>query len=261
MSIGILLASQDCWRQGGRGDGPCLPAHPRRSAGYKRHRPLFLRAALVKHGLRKVLGNETSHRNSGSATAPCGADGTKSVECCCREMERRAALDSTSSATMPSILAEDVSSVVMLQSGSVRRMSWQIDNDMVIRQRLPIRRSSWPNMAISQWLPKGSALKTESTTVGGKDCARDLGQTLSTQSAPTWMHPNGGIVFVRHRVVARMFERIIQYLIVTFGANDQATDESLSINQLWNDHPESIAFLPPDFNVSMFADSSGQPIL
>ncbi len=48
-----------------------------------------------------------------------------------------------------------------------------------------------------------------------------------------------------------MFERIIQYLIVTFGANDQATDESLIINQLWNDHPESIAFLPPDFNVSM----------
>jgi hypothetical protein len=50
---------------------------------------------------------------------------------------------------------------------------------------------------------------------------------------------------------ARMFERIIQYLIVTFGANDQATDESLIINQLWNDHAETITFLPPDFNVSM----------
>ncbi len=48
-----------------------------------------------------------------------------------------------------------------------------------------------------------------------------------------------------------LFERIIQYLIVTFGANDQATDESLIINQLWNDHAETITFLPPDFNVSM----------
>ncbi len=38
---------------------------------------------------------------------------------------------------------------------------------------------------------------------------------------------------------------------MTFGANDQATDESLIINQLWNDHADLITFLPPDFNVSM----------
>jgi hypothetical protein len=69
--------------------------------------------------------------------------------------------------------------------------------------------------------------------------------------APTWMHPNGGLYLYDTETFARMFERIIQYLIVTFGANDQATDESLIINQLWNDHPETIAFMPPDFNVSM----------
>jgi hypothetical protein len=69
--------------------------------------------------------------------------------------------------------------------------------------------------------------------------------------APTWMHPNGGLYLYDTETFARMFERIIQYLIVTFGANDQATDESLIINQLWNDHADLITFLPPDFNVSM----------
>ncbi len=43
----------------------------------------------------------------------------------------------------------------------------QIDNDMVIRSDCPSP-SSWLNLASSQWLPNGSAPKTESTTAGGK---------------------------------------------------------------------------------------------
>lgn len=69
--------------------------------------------------------------------------------------------------------------------------------------------------------------------------------------APTRMHPIGGLYLYDTETFSRIFERIIQYLIDTFGANDQATDESLIINQLRNDQPESITFLPPDFNVSM----------
>ena len=69
--------------------------------------------------------------------------------------------------------------------------------------------------------------------------------------APTWLHPNGGLYLYGTEMYRPMFERILQHLIPTWGASDQATDESLIINQLWNDYPESIKFLPGDFNVSM----------
>ncbi len=65
------------------------------------------------------------------------------------------------------------------------------------------------------------------------------------------MHPNGGLYLYGTERFASLFERIVQYLIVTFGASDQASDESLIVNQLWNDNPDVIAFLPGDYNVSM----------
>ncbi|AMV35356.1 hypothetical protein VN12_24735 [Pirellula sp. SH-Sr6A] len=127
----------------------------------------------------------------------------------------------------------------------------QIDNDMVIRSDCPS--------------PFDLAKPGKFAMVAERQCAQnriDNGGWQKTaheiwaercrlNPAPTWMHPNGGLYLYDTETFACMFERIIQYLIVTFGANDQATDESLIINQLWNDHADLIAFLPPDFNVSM----------
>ncbi|MDX1925285.1 MAG: hypothetical protein SFV81_02130 [Pirellulaceae bacterium] len=131
----------------------------------------------------------------------------------------------------------------------------QLDNDMVIRSDCPS--------------PFDLASPEEFAMVAERQCAQnriDNGGWQRTaheiwanrcrlQPAPTWLHPNGGLYLYGTDAFSRMFDRIIQYLIVTYGASDQATDESLIINQLWNDHPESIAFLPGDFNVSMLQSS------
>ncbi len=114
-------------------------------------------------------------------------------------MERRAALDSTSSATMPSV-GKRCSSVVMLQSGSVRRMSCRSTTTWLFAATAH-HRSSWLNLASSQWLPNGSALRTESTTAGGKRQRTNLGQTLSTQTRADVDASQRWIVFVRHRNV------------------------------------------------------------
>jgi hypothetical protein len=48
-----------------------------------------------------------------------------------------------------------------------------------------------------------------------------------------------------------MFDVIANHIHRTNAAVDLGPDESLIINQLWNDFPQSIVFLPGDFNVSM----------
>ena len=131
----------------------------------------------------------------------------------------------------------------------------QLDNDMVIRSDCPS--------------PFDLATPDQFAMVAERQCAQnriDNGGWQKTahetwakrcrlKPAPTWLHPNGGLYLYGTDAFSRMFDRINQYLIVTYGASDQATDESLIINQLWNDHPVSIAFLPGDFNVSMLQAS------
>ena len=127
----------------------------------------------------------------------------------------------------------------------------QIDNDMVIRSDCP---SPFDLAQPGQFamVAERQCAQNRIDNGGWQKTAHEIwAKRCRLNPAPTWMHPNGGLYLYDTESFARMFERIIQYLIVTFGANDQATDESLIINQLWNDHPESIAFLPPDLNVSM----------
>jgi len=128
----------------------------------------------------------------------------------------------------------------------------QLDNDMVVRSDCPS--------------PFDSATPDQFAMVAERQCAQNRidnggwqksaheiwARRCRIQPAPTWMHPNGGLYLYGTDAFTQMFERITQYLIVTYGANDQATDESLIINQIWNDHPDAITFLPGDFNVSMF---------
>ncbi len=144
------------------------------------------------------------------------------------------------------------SSVVMLQSGSVRRMSCKSTTTWLFAATAH-RRSSWLSLASSQWLPNGSAPKPNRQRRVAKDSARrDLGQTL-VDSIPRRLGciPTVDCICTTPKRLLACSSESFQYLIVTFGANDQATDESLIINQLWNDHAETITFLPPDFNVSM----------
>ncbi len=155
---------------------------------YKRHRPVFLRAALRKHGLRKVLGNETSHRNSGFTTrcrCDVRADRRESVE---------AARDGTSSCIGFAVLCNHAirfgrrcSSVVMLQSGSVRRMSCRSTTTW-LSQRLPITfELAQPGQFAM--VAEGSALRTESTTAGAKTAHEIWAKRCRLNPAPTWMHP------------------------------------------------------------------------
>ena len=127
----------------------------------------------------------------------------------------------------------------------------QIDNDMVIRSDCP---SPFELAEHGQFamVAERQCAQNRIDNGGWQKTAHDIwAKRCRLNPAPTWMHPNGGLYLYDTETFARMFERIIQYLIVTFGANDQATDESLIINQLWNDHADLITFLPPDFNVSM----------
>ena len=131
----------------------------------------------------------------------------------------------------------------------------QLDNDMVVRSDCPS--------------PFDLATPNQFAMVAERQCAQnriDNGGWQKTahevwarrcrlKPAPTWLHPNGGLYMYGTESFTRMFERITQFLIVSYGANDHATDESLIINQLWNDHPEAIKFLPCDFNVSMLQAS------
>ncbi|WP_246112373.1 hypothetical protein [Allorhodopirellula solitaria] len=127
----------------------------------------------------------------------------------------------------------------------------QLDNDMVIRSDCPS-----PFELVS---PDRFAMVSDRQCAhnrldngGWQKRAHEIwAKRCHMKPAPTWMHPNGGLYLYGTQKFARMFERIAQYLIVTHGANDQATDESLIINQLWKDHPAAIEFLPPDFNTSM----------
>jgi len=127
----------------------------------------------------------------------------------------------------------------------------QIDNDMVVRSDCP----SPFELAEPDQFAMVAERQCDQNRIdngGWQKTAHEIwAKRCRLSPAPTWMHPNGGLYLYDTETFTRMFERIIQYLIVTFGANDQATDESLIINQLWNDHPETITFLPPDFNVSM----------
>ena len=127
----------------------------------------------------------------------------------------------------------------------------QIDNDMVIRSDCP---SLFDLAKPGQFsmVAERQCAQNRIDNGGWQKTAHEIwAKRCRLNPAPTWMHPNGGLYLYDTDTFSRMFERIIQYLIVTFGASDQATDESLIINQLWNDHAETITFLPPDYNVSM----------
>ncbi len=127
----------------------------------------------------------------------------------------------------------------------------QLDNDMLIRSDCPS--------------PFDLAEPDQFAMVAERQCAQNRidngdwqksaheiwARRCRLKPAPTWMHPNGGLYLYGTESFGKLFERIVQYLIVTLGANDQATDESLIINQLWHDDPDAITFLPGDFNVSM----------
>ena len=127
----------------------------------------------------------------------------------------------------------------------------QLDNDMLIRSDCPS-----PFELVG---PKQFGLVAERQCAlnriddgGWQRRAHEIWATrCGLQPAFTWLHPNGGLYLYETAMYEPMFDRIIRHLIPTWGASDQATDESLIINQLFNDHAGYINFLPGDFNVSV----------
>ena len=127
----------------------------------------------------------------------------------------------------------------------------QLDNDMIIRSDCP---SPFDLAAPDQFamVAERQCAQNRIDNGGWQKSAHEIwAKRCRLRPAPTWMHPNGGLYLFGTEAFTRLFERIRQYLIVTYGASDQATDESLIINQLWNDDPDATQFIPADFNVSM----------
>ncbi len=127
----------------------------------------------------------------------------------------------------------------------------QLDNDILIRSDCP---SPFDLAEPDQFamVAERQCAQNRIDNGGWQRTAHEIwAKRCRLKPAPTWMHPNGGLYLYGTARFAPLFERIVQYLIVTFGASDQASDESLIVNQLWNDDPDAIAFLPGDYNVSM----------
>lgn len=127
----------------------------------------------------------------------------------------------------------------------------QLDNDMVIRSDCP---SPFDLATPDQFamVAERQCAQNRIDNGGWQKSAHEIwAKRCRIKPSPTWMHPNGGLYLYGSEAFSRMFVRITKYLILTYGANDQATDESLIINQLWKDHSDTIAFIPGDFNVSM----------
>jgi hypothetical protein len=139
----------------------------------------------------------------------------------------------------------------------------QLDNDMVIRSDCPS-----PFDLVS---PKKFGIVAERQCAlnridngGWQKRAHEIwAKRCGVAPAPTWLHPNGGLYLYETGMFGPMFDRIIRCLLPTWGASDQATDESLIINQLWNDHPGYITFLPGDYNVSVLQnpDWAANPVM
>ncbi|QDT60656.1 hypothetical protein SV7mr_31800 [Stieleria bergensis] len=127
----------------------------------------------------------------------------------------------------------------------------QLDNDMLIRSDCPS-----PFELVG---PKQFGLVAERQCAlnriddgGWQRRAHEIWATrCGLQPAFTWLHPNGGLYLYETAMYEPMFDRIIRHLIPSWGASDQATDESLISNQLFNDHAGYINFLPGDFNISV----------
>jgi hypothetical protein len=127
----------------------------------------------------------------------------------------------------------------------------QLDNDMLIRSDCP---SPFEMFSPKQFgiVAERQSAKNRIDNGGWQQRAHDVwASRCKIQPAPTWLHPNGGLYLYGTEMYGPMFARIIRHLLPTWGASDQATDESLIINQLYQDHPGYIKFLAPDFNVSM----------
>jgi hypothetical protein len=127
----------------------------------------------------------------------------------------------------------------------------QLDNDMLIRSDCP---SPFDLLTPKQFgmVAERQSANNRIDNGGWQQRAQEIwAKRCGVPPAPTWLHPNGGLYLYGSEMYGPMFARIIRHLIPTWGASDQATDESLIVNQLYNDHPGYIKFLPPDFNVSM----------
>lgn len=139
----------------------------------------------------------------------------------------------------------------------------QLDNDMVIRSDCP---SPFDLVPVDKFgiVAERQCAQNRIDNGGWQKRAHEVwAKRCRVDPAPTWMHPNGGLYLYGTERFASMFERITQYIVLTYGAHDHATDESLIINQLWQDHSDAIAFLPGDYNVSMLQASewAGNPVM
>jgi hypothetical protein len=139
----------------------------------------------------------------------------------------------------------------------------QLDNDMVIRSDCP---SPFELVTPKQFgiVAERQCALNRIDDGGWQQRAHQIwADRCRLRPAPTWLHPNGGLYLYGTEMYGPMFDRIIRYLLPTWGASDQATDECLVINQLWNDHPGYIKFLPGDFNVSMLQnpDWAANPVM
>lgn len=127
----------------------------------------------------------------------------------------------------------------------------QLDNDMVIRSDCP---SPFDLVGPKQFgiVAERQCALNRIDNGGWQQRAHQIwAERCGVAPAPTWLHPNGGLYLYETGMYGPMFDRIIRCLLPTWGASDQATDESLIINQLWTDHPGYITFLPGDYNVSV----------
>jgi hypothetical protein len=127
----------------------------------------------------------------------------------------------------------------------------QLDNDMVIRSDCP---SPFDLVGPKQFgiVAERQCAQNRIDDDGWQRRAHEIwAERCNLKPAFTWLHPNGGLYLYETAMYAAMFDRLKRHLIPNWGASDQATDESLIINQLFNDHPGYITFLPGDFNVSV----------
>ncbi len=143
----------------------------------------------------------------------------------------------------------------MLQSGSVRRMSCRSTTTWSFAATA-LRRLSWLNLPIRNGAERQCA-QNRIDNGGWQKTAHEIWAKRCRLKPRRLGCIQRRTVSIRHRNVRSYVRANHPVLDRHLGANDQATDESLIINQLWNDQPETIAFLPPDFNVSMLQTPSG----
>ncbi|MEO1615488.1 MAG: hypothetical protein AAFV88_06535 [Planctomycetota bacterium] len=139
----------------------------------------------------------------------------------------------------------------------------QLDNDMVIRSDCPSPFEIAPPDKFAMVTERQCAQNRLDNGGWQKRAHEIWAKRCSMEPAPTWMHPNGGLYLYGTEKFGRMFELIGQYIVQCCGMSDHATDESLIVNRLWNDHRDDITFLPGDFNISVLqaSDWAGNPVM